>query len=75
MNPFELAKMPSAIANDYVVVTVKLLGAIRRDDPKRREGLLKIREWIDRELRGENASAETGAASGAEPAAAATPAN
>lgn len=57
INPFELAKMPGAIANDYVMVTIKLLGTIRRDDPKRREGLLKIRDWIDGELRGEHAPA------------------
>jgi len=68
INPFELAKMASAVANDYVIVTVKLLGTIRRDDPKRREGLLKIREWIDRELRGENVPAGDRAAPAAETA-------
>lgn len=57
INPFELARMSSATPLDYAVTTIKLLGTIRRDDPRRREGLLKIREWIDRELSGENAAA------------------
>lgn len=55
INPFELAKMSSATPLDYAVTTIKLLGTIRRDDPRRNEGLVKIRDWIDRELRGENA--------------------
>jgi len=54
INPFELAKMSSATPLDYAVTTIKLLGTIRRDDPRRREGLGKVRDWIDRELRGEN---------------------
>lgn len=54
INPFELAKMSSATPLDYAVTTIKLLGTIRRDDPRRREGLVKVRDWIDRELRGEN---------------------
>ena len=50
INPFELARMSSATPVDYAVATIKLLDTIRRDHPQRREGLLKIREWIDREL-------------------------
>lgn len=68
INPFELAKMSSATPLDYAVSTIKLLGTIRRDDPRRREGLVKVRDWIERELRGENpavpetATMEAGAA-------------
>ena len=54
INPFELAKMSSATPIDYAVTTIKLLDTMRRDHPQRREGLLKIREWIDRELVGAN---------------------
>lgn len=56
INPFELAKMSSATPLDYAVTTVKLLETMRRDHPQRREGLVKIRDWIDRELRGANAA-------------------
>lgn len=52
INPFELAKMSSATPLDYAVTTIKLLDTMRRDHPQRREGLLKIREWVDRELLG-----------------------
>lgn len=64
INPFELAKMSSATPLDYAVTTVKLLETMRRDHPQRREGLVKIRDWIDRELRGENASAVVVASAG-----------
>jgi uncharacterized ParB-like nuclease family protein len=71
VNPFELRKMASATPNDYAAATIKLLEGMRRDDPKRREGLNRIKEWIERELRGENvvradlgAAAVSGATSG-----------
>lgn len=56
ISPFELRKMPGATANDYAVSVITLLGHMRKDDPKRREGLNRIRTWIERELRGENAA-------------------
>lgn len=59
INPFELAKMSSATPLDYAVTTIKLLETMRRDHPQRREGLVKLRDWIERELRGENAVAAT----------------
>lgn len=55
INPFELAKMSSATPLDYAVTTIKLLETMRRDHPQRREGLVKLRDWIERELRGESA--------------------
>lgn len=57
INPFELAKISSATPLDYAAATIKLLGTMRRDHPQRREGLVKLRDWIERELRGENAEA------------------
>jgi uncharacterized ParB-like nuclease family protein len=67
ISPFELRKMPSATANDYAVSVITLLGQMRKDDPKRRDGLNRIKTWIERELRGENVvssvpAAATGAA-------------
>lgn len=56
INPFELTKMASATPLDYAVATIKLLETMRRDHPQRREGLVKLRDWIERELRGENAA-------------------
>lgn len=56
ISPFELRKMPSATANDYAVSVITLLGQMRKDDPKRRDGLNRIKTWIERELRGENVS-------------------
>lgn len=61
INPFELAKMASATPQDYALATIKLLETVRRDHPQRREGLMRIRDWIDRELRGENAAPPPGA--------------
>jgi hypothetical protein len=54
ISPFELRKMPGATANDYATSVITLLGQMRKDDPKRREGLGRIKIWIERELRGEN---------------------
>jgi len=54
ISPFELRKMSSATANDYATSVITLLGQMRKDDPKRREGLNRIKSWIERELRGEN---------------------
>jgi hypothetical protein len=54
INPFDLSKMSSATANDYAASVITLLGQMRKDDPKRRDGLNRIKSWIERELRGEN---------------------
>lgn len=62
ISPFELRKMPSATANDYAVSVITLLGQMRKDDPKRRDGLNRIKTWIERELRGENVSSPVPAA-------------
>lgn len=56
IGPFELAKISSATPLDYAVATIELLETMRRDHPQRRKGLVKLRDWIERELRGENAT-------------------
>ena len=53
MNPFELSKLMTANAHDYASVVINLLGTMRPDDPKRNDGLLRIKRWIDRVLSGE----------------------
>lgn len=53
MNPFELKNMLSATSHDYASVVVNLLNTMRPDDPKRNEGLLRIKRWIERVLSGE----------------------
>ncbi len=65
INPFELRKMSSATASDYAASVITLLGHMRKDDPKRRDGLNRIKSWIERELRGENVT-PTESATGAE---------
>lgn len=50
INPFELASLHSANAHDYAETVINLLGTMKRDDSKRRDGLLRIRRWIDAAL-------------------------
>lgn len=57
INPFELPTLTTASADDYAVTVINLLGTMRPDDPKRTEGLLRIRHWIDQALAGEAAPA------------------
>lgn len=53
MNPFELKTIFSATAHDYAETVINLLGTMKPDDPKRTEGLLRIRHWIDKALGGQ----------------------
>ncbi len=53
INPFELSTLTTSNAEDYAVTVIKLLGTMRPDDPKRRDGLLRIRHWIDKAIAGE----------------------
>lgn len=57
LNPFELRNMLSATPDDYAITVINLLGTMRPDHPKRTEGLLRIRHWLDRALAGETAPA------------------
>jgi hypothetical protein len=53
INPFELPTLTTANADDYAATVINLLSTMRPDDPKRTDGLLRIRHWIDRALAGE----------------------
>jgi uncharacterized ParB-like nuclease family protein len=55
INPFELPTLLTANADDYAVTVINLLGTMKSDDPKRTDGLLRIRHWIDKALAGEAA--------------------
>ncbi len=57
INPFELPTLTTANADDYAATVINLLGTMKPDDPKRRDGLLRIRHWIDKALGGEVAVA------------------
>jgi len=56
INPFELPTLTTANADDYAATVINLLGTMRPDDPKRTDGLLRIRHWIDKALAGEAAT-------------------
>lgn len=53
MNPFELRKLMSVTAHDYATTVVNLLNTMPASAPKRDEGLLRIKRWIERVLAGE----------------------
>lgn len=55
INPFELPTLSTANADDYAITVINLLGTMRADDPKRADGLRRIRAWIDRTLGEEHA--------------------
>lgn len=57
INPFELRTLATANALDYADAVITLLGTMKSDDPRRREGLGKIRAWVDKALAGELAQA------------------
>lgn len=62
MNPFELPTIFSANAHDYAETVINLLRTMKPDDPKRREGLERIKRWIDQALAGAPDAAEPAAA-------------
>ncbi|MCU0792240.1 MAG: ParB N-terminal domain-containing protein [Opitutaceae bacterium] len=53
MNPFELKTLLSANAHDYAASVINLLGTMKPEIPKRDEGLLRIKRWVERALAGE----------------------
>lgn len=53
INPFELKTLMSANAHDYAAAVINLLGTMKADDPKRRDGLLRIKRWVEKALAGE----------------------
>lgn len=59
MNPFELGKLMTANAHDYAEACVNLLGTIKADDPKRIDGLHRIKRWVDKALADHSAGVVT----------------
>lgn len=53
MNPFELPNLLTATAHDYAESVIALLRTMKRDDPKRNEGLHRIKRWVEKALAGE----------------------
>ena len=53
LNPFELKTLTTANAHDYAVTVINLLGTMKPSDPKRRDGLLRIKRWVEKALAGE----------------------
>lgn len=53
MNPFELPKIMSANAHDYAETVITLLGKMRKDDPKRIDGLQRLKRWVEKAIAGE----------------------
>lgn len=53
MNPFELRKLMNVTAHDYATTVVNLLNTMPSHAPKRNEGLLRIKRFIERVLAGE----------------------
>lgn len=70
MNPFELRKLMNVTAHDYATTVVNLLNTMPPSAPKRNEGLLRIKRFIERVLAGEiQLGAETEWSGGTAPAA------
>ena len=57
LNPFELRTMLTATAHDYAESIIRLLATMKKDDPKRTEGLLRIKHAVDKMLAGESPDA------------------
>ncbi len=53
INPFELKSIMSANAHDYAATVVNLLTTMKPELPQRREGLLRIKRWVEKALAGE----------------------
>lgn len=53
INPFELKTIMSANAHDYAATVINLLTTMKPEAPQRREGLLRIKRWVEKALAGE----------------------
>ena len=66
LNPFELPTLLTATAHDYAETVINLLGTMKRDDPKRIEGLNRIKRAVEKMIAGEDVRAEPAPAGVAE---------
>lgn len=53
LNPFELPTLLTANALDYAETVINLLGTMKLDDPRRPDGLLRIKRWVEQALAGQ----------------------
>jgi len=53
INPFELKTIMSATAHDYAATVINLLLTMKPGDPQRRDGLMRIKRWVEKALAGE----------------------
>ena len=53
MNPFELPTLLTANAHDYAESVITLLSRMRKDDPKRLDGLQRIKRAVEKMIAGE----------------------
>jgi uncharacterized ParB-like nuclease family protein len=53
INPFELRTLVTANAMDYAETVITLLGTMKRDDPRRNDGLRRIKQWVEKAIAGE----------------------
>ena len=53
INPFELPTLLTANALDYAETVINLLGTMKLDDPRRRDGLTRIQRWVEKALAGQ----------------------
>ncbi len=56
IDPFELPTLLTANALDYSETVINLLGTMKREDPRRSEGLTRIKRWVDQALAGDVAT-------------------
>jgi uncharacterized membrane protein YgcG len=63
INPFELRTLMSATAEDYALTAIALLETMPAHAPKRTEGLMRLRRWIDQALGGAQPGSTTAAPS------------
>ena len=52
INPFELKTLTTANGHDYAATVINLLGTMKPSDPQRRDGLLRIKRWVEKALAG-----------------------
>jgi hypothetical protein len=62
LNPFELPTLLTANAHDYAEAVIALLRTMKPDGSRRRDGLLRIKRWVEQALAGKVAPLEEVAA-------------
>ena len=50
LNPFELPKLMTATGHDYAATVIALFDGMKPEIKDRKDGLLRVRRWIDKAL-------------------------